>query len=107
MYISKTNWAHTPGEADWYCTRAGSDTCIIPATEFAPKDFIYIVIMCKKECTYNLRTYYVTEYDLAQNAETPFRWNGTSTNILKYSVPRTTSSGASTSRWTVKIDPEA
>ena len=39
--------------------------------------------MCLEECTYDLRSYYVTEYDLAQNDQSTFRWNGTSTNILK------------------------
>ena len=37
---------------------------------------------------------------------TPFRWNGTSTNILRYDVPRTTQSGEPTERWSIKIDPE-
>lgn len=62
--------------------------------------------MCNEACTYDLRSYYVTEYDLPQNTQTPYRWNGTSTNILKYTVPRTTASGAATGRWEIKIDPE-
>jgi hypothetical protein len=37
---------------------------------------------------------------------TPFRWSGTSTNILRYDVPRNTQSGELTERWSIKIDPE-
>jgi hypothetical protein len=106
MYISRSVWAYSPGEADYYCTRAGSDTCIIPADEIARGEYYYIVIVCQDACTYDLRSYYVTEYTLAQNEEVAYRWNGTSTNILKYSVPRTTASGAATGRWSIKVDPE-
>jgi hypothetical protein len=69
-------------------------------------DYFYIVVVCREECTYDLKSYYATEYNLNQNSQTPYRWNGTSTNILKYSVPKSTSSGASTGRWKITIDPQ-
>lgn len=106
IYISTSMWAHGPGEADWYCDRKGTDICIVPASEIEIGLYYYIVVMCNEACTYDLKSYYVTEYDLAQNDKQTFRWNGTSTNILKYTVPRTTASGANTGRWTLQVDPE-
>lgn len=67
----------------------------------------YIVVACLKECTYDIRSYYATEYTLVDGEQTAFRWNGTSTNILRYEVPQNTLSGARTDRWTIKVDPEA
>lgn len=64
MYISKTDWAHDASESDWHCDRAGSDTCIIPHDELIEGDIIYTVIMCHEACTFDLRSYYVTEYSL-------------------------------------------
>jgi len=94
------------GSADWYCTRAGSDTCIIPRTELAVGSYFYIVVRCQEECNFDLKSFYAQEYTLAQDATDVFRWGGTSTNIFKYQVPRTTASGSDTGRWTIEIDPE-
>lgn len=92
-------WAHNPGEADYYCARAGSDTCIIPASDITRGDYFYLVVVCLEACTYDLKSYYVNEYTLAQNEKETYRWNGTSTNIFKYPVPQKTASGATTGRW--------
>jgi copper oxidase (laccase) domain-containing protein len=54
-----------------------------------------------------MRSYYVTQYSLQEGVKTAYRWNGTSTVILRYFVPATTAASSNTDRWSILIDPEA
>lgn len=48
----------------------------------------------------------MTESTLTEGLKTAYRWNGTSTTILKYNVPKTTGYSSTTDRWSIKIEPE-
>lgn len=64
------------------------------------------MVLCKEECSFDLKSFYTNEYELPQDSTSVYRWGGTSTNIFKYRVPASTQSGGETGRWTIEIDPE-
>jgi hypothetical protein len=103
----QTQFADSISSATWYCTRAGSDTCIVPSSQFQIGDTFYIVVSCRRQCTYDIRSYYVSESILPENSKTAFRWNGTSTEIISYYVPAVNLYGVLPSKWQITIDPEA
>lgn len=96
-----------PTSADWICATAGSDVCLIPASQYTVGDTFFIRVSCMKECTFDIKSYYSGEYVLEDGLKTPFRWNGTSTTVLRYDVPRLTADGSPTNRFRITIDPEA
>jgi hypothetical protein len=64
-----------------------------------------ITVQCLNECTYDLRTYYAPEIDVAGNFQTTYRWGGHSTTILKYDIPEFSSKGL-TEQMEIRIEPE-
>lgn len=101
------DWTNDATQAEWICATAGSDTCIIPSSGYAVGDTFYITVACMKQCTYDIKSYYSPEYVLEDSVKTPFRWNGTSTTVLRYDVPRLSQTGGLTNRVRIVISPEA
>ena len=94
-----------PDEADWQSAREGSDTLIIPASQLAEGDTLYITVRCINECTYDLRSYSAREYEVVDGERTLFRWGGHATNIVKYKVLDTSSNGP-TQKFDIHVEPE-
>lgn len=66
---------------------------IIPKGQAEVNDIFLITVQCLNECTYDLRTYYAQEVDVAGNDRAVYRWGGHSTNILKYEIPEFSTQG--------------
>lgn len=92
-------------EADWSCTRDGSDTCIIEKGKLDVGDNIFVTIFCKKQCNYELKAFYAPEIELVNERRMTFRWGGHSTAILKYYVPELSGEGR-TDSFNIDIEPE-
>jgi hypothetical protein len=54
-------------QSDYYCEKAGSDTCIVPPSNINFYDVFYIGVRCTAPCTYDLRVMYVSMTVLAEN----------------------------------------
>jgi len=88
VYISISNTQPTSREnSDIHCERSGNDYCIIQNGKFEPGDLFFIGIGCTDACTYNLKAFYGETYDLPDSVRTTYRFDGYSTNYLKYYNP--------------------
>lgn len=67
IYISKSKtnlYPSSSSNADWYCERRGSETCIIQKGDFAIGETLYIGITCTRACSYKLRIWFTPTVDL-------------------------------------------
>lgn len=90
IYISKSKTNQYPSSslnADWYCERKGSETCIIQKGDFAIGETLYIGISCTRSCSYNFRVWFTPTVDLTTSNRRQLRLEAYSTYILKYIVP--------------------
>ena len=66
VYMSRTNPnPHDSRDAEWYCEREGSETCVLHNGEFSLGDWIYIGVKCTTHCDYSLKAWYSQIIDLA------------------------------------------
>jgi len=80
VFISKTEMYPTSSQnAQWYCEREGSETCVIHNGEFNVGDTLYIGVKCVKECSYKLRPWYAAVTNLAESDRTQMRFEAYST----------------------------
>jgi len=111
VFISKTN--PTPrdsSDSDWYCEREGSETCVIHSKNVELGNTFYVGVRCQRECKYKLKVVYSTITSLpmrskAEEYRDQLRFNGYSTQILKYWIPPEVG-GAATKALTLKVVPE-
>ena len=90
IYISKSKtnlYPSSSSNADWYCERRGSETCIIQKGDFAIGETLYIGIACTRACSYKLRIWFTPTVDLTTSNRRQLRFAAYSTYILKYVVP--------------------
>jgi hypothetical protein len=92
VYISKSKTNQYPSsssDADWYCERRGSETCVIQKGDFAIGETLYLGITCTRACAYKLRVWFTPTVDLTTSNRRQLRLAAHSTYILKYVVPET------------------
>ena len=67
IYISKKNKYPTSSkDAEWYCVREGSETCVLHRGEFTAGETFYFGVHCVHECEYTLRVWLGNIIDLAE-----------------------------------------
>lgn len=80
VFISKTNaQPNSSKNAEWFCVRDGSETCVIHNGQFAVGDTLYIGVKCVEECSYKLRPWFTNLMDLAESERTQMRFEAYST----------------------------
>jgi hypothetical protein len=107
VFISKINEEPTSSlDSEWYCERDGSETCIIHNGEFEIGDTLFIGVKCDRACKYKLRAWFTSEIDLRESSRSQKRFDGYSTQILKYYIESETEDGATTESIEIVVLPE-
>ena len=94
--------------AQWYCEKEGSETCVLHSGEFAVGDSLKIEVRCVQECTYKLRTWYSNVINLADSTQrTQMRFDAYSTQFMKFYIPaKTIDDNLDTTSIFLRIEPE-
>jgi len=113
VYISRKNKYPTSSkDAEWYCVREGSETCVLHRGEFTEGETFYVGVHCVRECEYTLRVWLGNIIDLTENVgyeRTLMRFDADSTQILRYYIPaaiKERRASRKTESVVVKVEPE-
>lgn len=113
VYISRKNKYPTSSkDAEWYCVREGSETCVLHRGEFTEGETFYVGVHCVRECEYTLRVWLGNIIDLTENVgfeRTLMSFAADSTQILRYYIPAAITerkASRKTESVVVKVEPE-
>lgn len=107
VYIARTTQQYptSPANAQWYCEKKGSDTCILRNGDFAVGETLYFSVFCVEQCNYKLRIYYASEINLSASNRYQHTFEAYSTSILSFTIPESVG-GKTTESLEVGVEPE-
>jgi len=113
VYISRKNKYPTSSkDAEWYCVREGSESCVLHRGEFTEGETFYVGVHCVRDCEYTLRVWLGNIIDLTENVgfeRTLMSFAADSTQILRYYIPAAIAerkASRKTESVVVKVEPE-
>lgn len=71
IYISRNEMYPTSSDnAEWFCEKDGSETCVLHNGDFTMGETLYFGILCQRECSYKLRVWYNDVIDISESSRT-------------------------------------